>query len=42
MKNNKRVTLPKTKNIQLGAYIEVRRKRASQLYDMCVKKLGED
>ena len=42
MKNNKRVTLPKTKNIQLGAYIEVRRKRASQLYDMCVKKLGDD
>ena len=29
-------------NIQLQAFIEVRRKRASQLYDLCKKKLGED
>ena len=41
MKNNKRVKLPKADSIQLEAYLEVRRKRASQLYDMCVKKLGE-
>ena len=41
MKNNKRVKLPKSDSIQLEAYLEVRRKRASQLYDMCVKKLGE-
>ena len=42
MKNNKRLTLPKASNIQLQAFIEVRRKRASQLYDLCKKKLGED
>ena len=35
MKNNKRVKLPKSDSIQLEAYLEVRRKRASQLYDMC-------
>ena len=42
MKNNKRVTLPKSKDVQLEAYMEVRRKRAAKLYDMCVKKLGQD
>ena len=41
IKNDKRVTLPKANNIQLEAFMEVRRRRASQLYDMCVKKLGE-
>ena len=42
MKNNKRVTLPKTSSVQVEAFMEVRRKRASQLYDLCTKKLGED
>ena len=42
MNGNKRVKLPKASSIQLEAYLEVRRKRASQLYDMCVKELGED
>ena len=42
MKNNKRITLPKAKDVQLEAYMEVRRKRAAKLYDMCVKKLGEE
>ena len=42
MKNNKRVTLPKASSIQMEALMEVRRKRASQLFDMCMKKLGED
>ena len=41
MKGNKRITLPKASDIQMEALIEVRRKRASKLYDMCVKKLGE-
>ena len=41
MKGNKRVVLPKASNIQVEALMEVRRKRAAQLYDMCVKKLGE-
>ena len=41
MKGNKRVVLPKASNIQLEALMEVRRKRAAQLYDMCVKKLEE-
>jgi hypothetical protein len=34
MKNNKRITLPKSKDVQLEAYMEVRRKRAVKLYDM--------
>ena len=38
MKNNKRVTLPKASSIQMEALMEVRRKRASQLFDMCMKK----
>ena len=42
MKRNKRVKLPKADSIQLEAFLEVRRKRAAQLYDLCVKKLGED
>ena len=42
MKQNKRVTLPKASSIQVEALIEVRRKRATQLYDLCVKKLGEE
>ena len=42
MKNNKRITLPKASSIQVEALMEVRRKRASQLYDMCVRKLGEE
>ena len=41
MKSNKRVVLPKASNIQVEALIEVRRKRAAQLYDLCVRKLGE-
>ena len=41
MKHNKRVTLPKASSTQVEALMEVRRKRASQLYDLCVKKLGE-
>ena len=41
MKHNKRVTLPKSSDAQVEALIEVRRKRALQLYDMCRKKLGE-
>jgi hypothetical protein len=41
MKNNKRVTLPKASSIQVEALMEVRRKRAAQLYDLCVRKLGE-
>ena len=31
MKQNKRISLPKAKNIQLEAFMEVRRKRAAQL-----------
>ena len=42
MKNNKRITLPKASSIQVEALMEVRRKRAAQLYDLCIKKLGED
>ena len=41
MKHNKRVTLPKASSIEVEALIEVRRKRAVQLYDLCVRKLGE-
>jgi hypothetical protein len=33
--------LTKASNIQVEALIEVRRKRAAQLYDLCVRKLGE-
>ena len=41
MKGNKRINLPKASDIQMKALIEVRRKRASKLYELCVKKLGE-
>ena len=41
MKYNKRVTLPKSSSPEMEALIEVRRKRAMMLYDLCVKKLGE-
>ena len=41
MKGNKRVVLPKASDIKVEALMEVRRKRAAQLYDLCVKKLGE-
>ena len=41
MKNNKRVTLPKSSSPEMEALIEVRRKRARMLYDQCIKKLGE-
>ena len=34
MNKNKRVKLPKASSIQLEAFLEVRRKRASQLYDI--------
>jgi hypothetical protein len=42
MKMNKRVTLPKASSVQVEALVEVRRKRATQLYDKCIKKLGEE
>ena len=41
MKYNKRVTLPKSSSMEMEALIEVRRKRAMQLYNICIKKLGE-
>ena len=41
MKNNKRIKLPKSSSTQVEALIEDRRKRAVQLYDVCIKKLGE-
>ena len=41
MKGNKRVVLPKASDIKVEAMMEVRRKRAAKLYDLCVKKLGE-
>ena len=41
MKNNKRVTLPKSSSTEMEALIEVRRKRALKLYNMCVQKPGE-
>ena len=41
MKYNKRVTLPKSSSTEMEALIEVRRKRALQLYNQCIKKLGE-
>ena len=42
MKHNKRVTLPKASSIQVEALMEVRRRRASQLYDNCLRKLGDE
>ena len=41
MKNNKRIRLPKSNSTEVEALIEVRRKRAAQLYTLCIKKLGE-
>ena len=41
MKRDKRITLSKSASIQLESFMEVRRKRASELYDICMKELGE-
>ena len=42
MKNNKRITLPKCGSVQLESFLEVRRKGAAKLYDLCMKELGDN
>ena len=38
---NKRIHLPKSGSSSLEAYLEVRRKSASRIYDQCLALLGE-
>ena len=40
MKLNKRLKLIKAGSLQMESYLEVRRKEAARLYDLCVKQLG--
>ena len=41
MKRNKIISLPKASSIQMESFLEVRRKGAAKLYNMCLKELGE-
>ena len=41
-KGNKRIHLPKAGSTSLEAYFEIRRQQASEIYDNCMKLLGED
>ena len=41
MKRDKKITLSKSASIQLESFMGVRRKIASELYDICMKELGE-
>ena len=40
-KGNKRITLPKGGSTQMEAYLEVRRKEASKIFDECMELLGD-
>ena len=40
-KGNKRIVLPKSGSTHLEAYLEIRRKTASKIWDQCMEMLGE-